>query len=101
MKPEELKQEINTLKARVIDLEKLLKSYETDFYKVNWDKAPHWAEYHAYDESGEGYWFGCFIPEGFDFFDGTQISGYQISDSLMDQHQKTWRNSKTANPYIF
>lgn len=101
MKPEELKQEINTLKARVIDLEKLYKSYETDFYKVNWDKAPHWAEYHAYDKGGLGFWFGCHILENNDFFDGYQISGYKISDSMIVLHKKTWQNSKTANPYLF
>ena len=101
MKPEELNQEINTLKARVIDLEKLLKSYETDFYKVNWDKAPHWAEYHAYDKNGKGFWFGCYIREDEDYFDGVQRSCYTISDSMMKQHEITWKKSKTANPYIF
>ena len=70
-------------------------------YSVSWDKAPHWADYHAYDKNGKGFWFGCYIREDLDFFDAVQRSSYTIPDSMMKQHEKTWQNSRIANPYIF
>jgi len=101
MKPAEQKLEIESLTTRIIELEKVLANYAPELYKVDWDKAPHWAEYHAFDKNGSGWWFGCYIPDDEDFFDSVEESGYKIDFHIMDQHEIIWKKSKTRNPYIF
>lgn len=34
---------------------------EPNIYAVDWSKAPEWADSHAWDEDGKGYWHGCII----------------------------------------
>jgi hypothetical protein len=70
-------------------------------YDVNWAKAPDWALAHAYDENGEGFWYGPHIVSTGKRFASYEPSGWQIGSSVMEIHKKTWKNSITEKDIIF
>lgn len=86
---------------RIVFNEEIEEDLEID-YSVNWNKAPDWALAHAYNKNGEGFWYGPHINLDYSFRFGTfQASLFQIEDSLMEIHQKTWQNSIIEKPLMF
>jgi hypothetical protein len=75
---------------------------ETIDYNVNWKDAPKWAEFHAYDKSGIGYWYGPHIQLEFpEMFLSSEKSGWKIGASVMHIHKKNWKSSIVPKPLIF
>jgi hypothetical protein len=99
---------ISTLQFFEIEIAKLKKLLEekaepekTIDYIVNWADAPEWALAHAYDETGEGYWYGPHHNSASKRFDSYINSGYQIAEVVMEIHRKNWKNSMTEKPLNF
>lgn len=60
-------------------------------YKVDWSNAPDWADVHAFDEDGEGYW--CGVRQGdISWMDENEQSPFTLPDGL------DWKLSKTYRP---
>lgn len=62
-------------------------------YAVDWTNAPDWADVHAFDEDGKGYWYGAnsnvYKKEwGYDY----ECSNFTLPDGL------DWKQSKTFRP---
>ena len=94
----------------IMDLERLISELKKNSleekeeelnYHVNWNEAPNWAEFHAYDESGLGYWYGPHINSNQEFFSGMKPSGWKIGPSVMHIHKKNWKSSIVPKPLIF
>ena len=105
MTTEQIIHEFEFLRLKIGELQKLLevkeKPEETIDYSVNWDEAPEWADSHAYDESGEGFWYGPHLGNNSVRFSTTDFSNWKIGESVMEIHKKTWKNSKTLRPLNF
>jgi hypothetical protein len=101
---------IKTTYHIIMDLERLISELKKNAleekeeelnYHVNWNEAPNWAEFHAYDECGVGHWYGPHIKDNSDFFSGMQESGWEIGISVMHIHKKNWKSSIVPKPLIF
>ena len=66
---------------------------EPNPYAVDWSNAPEWADVHAFDEDGTGWWFGVIYlnEEGEWSFEANQ-SGFTLPPGL------DWKQSKTVRP---
>jgi hypothetical protein len=74
---------------------------ETIDYNVNWKDAPKWAEFHAYDKNGNGFWYGAHIENDSEYFASCEKSVWQIKASVMHIHKKNWKSSIVPKPLIF
>jgi hypothetical protein len=82
-------------------LEEKTEPEETISYEVSWVGAPEWALAHAYDETGEGYWYGPHANSASKRFASYENSGWQISEAVIEIHKKNWKNSITEKPLMF
>jgi hypothetical protein len=101
---------ISDIQQMHADISELLRIYwdldksgenESIDYSVNWKDAPKWAEFHAYDISGQGFWYGVYIEEGAVNFSSAERSNYKVQYSAMNLHQLTWKDSIVPRPLIF
>lgn len=64
---------------------------EPNPYAVDWSNAPEWADRHAFDEDGKGYWLGSKIGN-IKWFTTYQESDFTLPSGL------DWKQSKTRRP---
>ena len=64
---------------------------EPDPYQVDWSNAPDWAELHAFDSDGKGYWYGVRVGLSGMYAD-SKSSGFTLPTGL------DWKQSKTIRP---
>jgi hypothetical protein len=64
---------------------------EPDPYQVDWSNAPDWAELHAFDSDGKGYWYGVRVGLSGMYAD-SKSSGFTLPTGL------DWKLSKTTRP---
>lgn len=97
--------QIMTLDERVSKLEEAepekAEPEETIDYEVSWSDAPEWALAHAYDECGEGFWYGPHHNSASKRFASYENSGWQIGEAVMEIHKKSWKNSITQKALMF
>ena len=68
-----------------------VKSDNPDPYAVDWTNAPDWADVHAFDGDGSGYWYGACIMVC-DWIGESKLSPFRLPDGL------DWKLSKTYRP---
>jgi hypothetical protein len=99
---EELFSDIRQMAHDLIDLIKFYENFDESIdYSVNWKDAPKWAEFHAYDMNGDGFWYGVYIEEGGVNFSSAARSDYKIGSSEMNLHKLTWKDSIIPRALIF
>jgi hypothetical protein len=104
---EELISDIQQMLSDILELQKIYWDLdesgesETIDYSVNWKDAPKWAEFHAYDINGEGFWYGVYIEEDAVSFSSAAKSGWKVGSSVMNLHKLTWKDSIVPRPLIY
>ena len=61
-------------------------------YAVDWSKAPEWADSHAFDRSGKGWFYGLKFNDMFWYSSVFDVSGFTLPTGL------DWKQSKTSRP---
>lgn len=64
---------------------------EPNPYAVDWSNAPEWADSHAFDVDGSGFWYGAYIMD-FDWIVEIKLSPFTLPSNL------DWTKSKTTRP---
>ena len=91
--------QLSSLKAIVFNDE--IEPEKTINYEVNWANAPDWALAHAYDETGEGFWYGPHICSTSKRFASYELSEFEIESSVIEIHKKNWKKSITEKQLMF
>ena len=60
-------------------------------YAVDWSNAPEWADSHAFDKDGSGFWYGASIM-ACDWIGESKLSPFRLPSNL------DWTKSKTTRP---
>jgi hypothetical protein len=101
---------IKDIRQMAYDITELIRIYEnldkseenqSIDYSVNWNDAPKWAEFHAYDINGEGFWYGVYVEEDAVSFSSAAKSGCKVGSSVMNLHKLIWKDSIVPRPLIF
>ena len=68
-----------------------IESEQPSPYQVDWTNAPEWADVHAFDGDGSGYWYGACIMVC-DWIGESKLSPFRLPNGL------DWKLSKTTRP---